>query len=408
MFKRIVMCVLVLVYPQFGLASGKYLSPLPSPSIEVLNLQSKKCNTSCLRGFLEKGQVFSFIANVDKDNQNEAIIAELNTLLSALEISEIPYFLGTQKPFFNIALMFPRKSVGRYSSTTTNVILSYLLSQKGHFNFEIFDSKTESLEDMQAILQAIYTKGYRQVIAIVTQEGANAINMLQPNMLVFIPTVHKMQLEREISTPNVIFGGISYLEQIQKLSALNPNVSATSFYDDSLIGRQMQAYTQEVNSNLIYTQSFNIKQNPNFPKEIKGLKSTLRATRIFLNTPVTNSSIILSQITYNDIRPKAIYSTQINYNPSLLSITQERDRANMYIANSIMPLQSLLVENAKLLSADLEYNWINYTTAFAIEYFYTKSVPSAKRYFKEKIKEQQVQYNVEILQPTNTRFAPLK
>ncbi|EEO25289.1 hypothetical protein [Helicobacter winghamensis] len=407
MFKRIILCLMVLMYPQFILASGKYLSPLPLPSAEVLNLESRSCSTSCLRNYLENGQVFSFIANINKENQNEAILTELNTLLSALEISEIPYFVGTQKPFFSVALMFPRKSIGRYSSTTTNVILSYLLSQKGRFNFEIFDSKTESLEDMQAVLQDIYAKGYRQVIAVVTQDGANAINTINPNMLVFIPSVHKAQLQ-EISAPNVIFGGISYAEQIQKLSDLNPSVSATSFYDGSLVGQQMQAYTQEANPNLIYSQSFNLKQNPNFHKEIKNLKSTLRSTRIFLNTPVTNSSIILSQLTFNDIRPQAVYSTQINYNPSLLSITQERDRANMYVANSIMPLDGLLLENAKFLNADLEYNWINYTTAFGIEYFYTKSVPGAKRYFKEKILHQQVQYNIEILKPTNTRFAPLK
>ncbi|TLD84053.1 hypothetical protein LS70_004410 [Helicobacter sp. MIT 11-5569] len=405
MLKKIILCVM-LIYPQFGLASGKYLSPLPSPNMEVLNLESKKCSTSCLRNFLEQGQVFSFIANVNKDNQNAMIVTELNTLLSTLEISEIPYFLGAQKPFFSVALMFPRKSIGRYSSTTTNVILSYLLNQKGKFNFEIFDSKTESLEDMQAILQTIYAKGYRQVIAVVTQEGANALNMINPNMSVFIPTVHKTQLNTEINTPNVIFGGISYAEQIQSLSALNPNVKATSFYDDSTIGRQMQAYTQEENANLIYSRSFNLKKNPDFQKEMKNLRSTLRSTRIFLNTPVTNSSIILSQITYNDIRPNAIYSTQINYNPSLLSITQERDRSNMFIANSIMPLDSLFVENAKLLNADLEYSWINYTTAFGVEYFYTKSVPSAKRFFKEKIRNQQVQYNIEILKPTSTRFAP--
>ncbi|MDY2584148.1 hypothetical protein [Helicobacter sp.] len=408
MLKKIILCVIVFVYPQFALASGKYLSPLPLPNTEVLNLESKSCNTNCLRDLLRKGQVFSFIANVNKENQNDAIITELNALLSALEISEIPYFMGTQKPFFNIALMFPRKSVGRYSSTTTNVVLSYLLSQKGRFNFEIFDSKTESLEDVEAVLQAIYAKGYRQVIAIVTQEGANAINALDFDMFVFIPTVHKMQLDEAIRTPNVIFGGISYAEQIQELSALNPSVQAVSFYDTSLIGQQMQAYTQEANPNLVYAQSFNLKENPNSSKEIKSLKNILRSTRIFLNTPVTNSSIILSQMTYNDIRPSGVYSTQINYNPSLLSITQERDRANMYVANSIMPLDDLLVENARFLNADLEYNWINYTTAFGIEYFYTRSMPGAKRYFKEKIKEQQVQYDVEILQPTNTRFAPLQ
>ena len=140
MLKRVmVLCLIVLVYPPIMLASGKYLSPLSLPEIEVLNLESTKCNTSCLRNFLEKGMVFSFIANVNNDNQDAMILTELNVLLDAMKISEVPYFSGQPNPFFNIALMFPRKSIGRYSSTTTNVILSYLLSQKARFSFEIFD-----------------------------------------------------------------------------------------------------------------------------------------------------------------------------------------------------------------------------------------------------------------------------
>ena len=407
MFRKCLLCLMILLYPQFVMASGQYPSPLPTPSAEILNVDIERCSTSCLRDFLERGQVFSFMANVNKDNQNERVLEELNALLSALEISEIPYFIGAQKPFFNIALLFPRKSIGRYSSTTTNVILSYLLHQKGRFNFESFDSKTELQEDIQEALEVIAAQGYRQVIAVVTQDGANAINALNPNLEVFIPTVHKSQIQGEIAR-RVIFGGISYAEQIQKLSALNPNVKATSFYDDSVIGKQMQAYTQEANVNLGYTKSFNLKQNPDFQKEMKSIRGQLRGTRIFLNTPVTNSSVILSQLTYHEVAPQGIYSTQINYNPSLLSITQERDKRNMYIANSIMPLDSLFVENAKLLNADLQYNWINYTTAYGIEYFYRKSVPRVKAYFKEKIRNQQVEYAIEILTPTNTRFVPLK
>lgn len=407
MFRKCLLCLMILLYPQFVMASGQYPSPLPTPSAEILNVDIERCSTSCLRDFLERGQVFSFMANVNKDNQNERVLEELNALLSALEISEIPYFIGAQKPFFNIALLFPRKSIGRYSSTTTNVILSYLLHQKGRFNFESFDSKTELQEDIQEALEVIAAQGYRQVIAVVTQDGANVINALNPNLEVFIPTVHKSQIQGEIAR-RVIFGGISYAEQIQKLSALNPNVKATSFYDDSVIGKQMQAYTQEANANLGYTKSFNLKQNPDFQKEMKSVRGQLRGTRIFLNTPVTNSSVILSQLTYHEVAPQGIYSTQINYNPSLLSITQERDKRNMYIANSIMPLDSLFVENAKLLNADLQYNWINYTTAYGIEYFYRKSVPRVKAYFKEKIRNQQVEYAIEILTPTNTRFVPLK
>lgn len=407
MFRKCLLCLMILLCPQFVMASGQYPSPLPTPSAEILNVDIERCSTSCLRDFLERGQVFSFMANVNKDNQNERVLEELNALLSALEISEIPYFIGAQKPFFNIALLFPRKSIGRYSSATTNVILSYLLHQKGRFNFESFDSKTELQEDIQEALEVIAAQGYRQVIAVVTQDGANAINALNPNLEVFIPTVHKSQIQGEIAR-RVIFGGISYAEQIQKLSALNPNVKATSFYDDSVIGKQMQAYTQEANANLGYTKSFNLKQNPDFQKEMKSVRGQLRGTRIFLNTPVTNSSVILSQLTYHEVAPQGIYSTQINYNPSLLSITQERDKRNMYIANSIMPLDSLFVENAKLLNADLQYNWINYTTAYGIEYFYRKSVPRVKAYFKEKIRNQQVEYAIEILTPTNTRFVPLK
>ena len=66
-----------------------------------------------------------------------------------------------------------------------------MLNQKGRFNFESFDSKTESQEDIQEALEVIAAQGYRQVIAVVTQDGANAINALNPNLEVFIPTVHK-------------------------------------------------------------------------------------------------------------------------------------------------------------------------------------------------------------------------
>ncbi len=399
----------VLLLPQCLSASGKYPSPLPTPNAEVLNLEIEGCNTGCLRDLLENGQVFSFLAHINKDNQNKRLLEEATALLETLEISEIPYFFNLQKPFFNLALLFPRKSIGRYSSSTTNTILSYLLNQKARFNFEIFDSKTESPEDIQNALNEIQSKGYRQVIAILTQEGAKEIIQIAQDMSIFIPSVNQSQIALDGKIPeNIIFGGISYERQIQQLSKLDSETKAASFYDGSAVGLQMQSYTEAINPNFGYSKSFNVKQNPNFAKEMKGLYGTLQGVRIFLNTPVANSSIILSQLTYNNIRPKGIYSTQINYNPSLLSITQERDRRNMYVANSIMPLDSLFVENASLLNADLEYNWINYATALGTEYFYLKNVRNAKRYFKERIQNQQVQYKIEILTPTQNRFAPFE
>lgn len=399
--------VSVLVLPPFVNASGKYLSPLPIPDMEVLNIESQKCSSGCLRDFLANEQFFSFIANINESNQNKDLMEQLDKLLAQLAISEIPYSLGMQKSLFNIALLLPRKAIGRYSTTTMNTILSYLLIQKGQFNFEVFDSQSETLEDLQATLDTIYSKGHRQIIAILTQEGANNLNTINPSVSVFIPSVHKTQILSDSNSANLVFGGISYEAQIQELSEIHPYVNAASFYDSGIIGTQMQQYTKAANENLKYSKSFSLKQSADLPKEIKSLRGVLQGARIFLNTPIANSSIILSQLTYNNIRPNGVYSTQINYNPSLLSITQERDRRNMFVANSISPLDSLLVEQAKMLNVDLEYDWINYATAFGIEYFYLKSSRGAKRYFKERIRDNQVQYKIEILTPANNRFAPL-
>lgn len=395
--------LLLWLFPSLIFASGKYPSPLPTPSAEVLNIEIQKCGTSCLEDLLEKGQVFSFIAHFNEDNQTQTLLESLNALMQTLEISQIPYLADSQTSFFNIALLFSRKDIGAYSASTTNTILSYLLHQNRHFNFEIFDSKSESAQDLQNAIDTIHSKGYRQIIAILTYNGANNLNTLNIQTPIFIPSVHISQITGT-PLPNVIYGGISYEEQIQKLSELSPQTKAVSFYDPSYIGNQIHQSVLKYNPEMAYSLAFNLKDNTNFTKTTKNLKPQLQNAKIFLNTPVINSSIILSQLTYHDIKTSGIYSTQINYSPTLLSITQPQDRKNMYIANSIQRLDDFLTQEAKMLNADLQYDWINYATAFGIEYFYHKSLPSAKRYFKEKIKDNQVQYNIQILSPLNNRF----
>lgn len=107
----IALIISALVIPPFANASGKYLSPLPLPNMEVLNVESQKCSTSCLKELLEKEQVFSFIAKIDENNQNKEMIEQLNQFLSQLEISEIPYFLGLQKSLFILPCYFHAKQL---------------------------------------------------------------------------------------------------------------------------------------------------------------------------------------------------------------------------------------------------------------------------------------------------------
>ena len=292
--------ILFLLAPNLILASGRYPSPLPTPTTEILNLDYNKCSTSCLEDYLKQGLIFSFMANFNEDNQNEELLESLNLLMNNLAISQIPYLSSTKKPFFNIALLFSRKNIGTYSASTTNVILSYLLHQNSRFNFEIFDSKSESQEDLQSTIDTIHSKGYRQIIAILTYNGANNLNLLNIQTPIFIPSVHSSQITSNLS-PNIIYGGINYDEQIKELSQLNPQIKAASFYDSSYIGNTIHQSVLKYNPEISYSMAFNLKDNTNFTKEMKKLQPILNDSRIFLNTPLINSSIILSQITYYDI-----------------------------------------------------------------------------------------------------------
>ncbi|CAM2893258.1 hypothetical protein [Helicobacter burdigaliensis] len=394
---------ILFLFPYLVFAKSQYLSPLPLPEGEVINLETKYCSSSCLKDYYEKGLVFSFIANINDNNKTNSLLELLQGLLVELNITNLPYF--TSKPTFKIALLIPRQTIGRYSLSASNTILAYLLSQKNPFNFEVFDSKGEEFENITQSLEEIKAKGFMKVIAIFTQNGTQTLNQIPTDLEIYIPSIHISQIDSP--SPHLNFGGISYEEQIKTLSSLNPEVNAISFYDTSYVGLKIQEYTKLHNPNLLFSTPFSSKDTQNLNKQIKSLKSTLNGSRIFLNTPVTNSSIILSQITYNDIEPFSTYSTQINYHPSFLSLTQNRDRKNMILANSIMPLPSQFIEEMQLLHSNLSYDWISYSTALGLEHFYTKEIPNAKRYFKERIKNHQVQYEIMLLKAKQNRFEPL-
>lgn len=396
---------LLFLLPNLIFASGIYPSPLPKPELSIINLNTEKCSFSCLKDYYKEGHFFSFLANINKDNSNEEMIQKMNALLLAYEIKDIPFLATYEKPTFNIALFFPKKAIGRYSTMSANAILAYLLYQKSDFNFEVFDSKSENIEDLTNTIELIKQKGYHQAIGILTQDGANNLNSLQPQIEIFIPSVHSSQIKDALAS-NIIWGGISYDEQIEKLSDLGIKSKAVSFYDMGTIGTQMNESVRKYNEEVAYSHGFNLQEISEFPKEFKNIKPFLQKSKIFLNTPITNSSIILSQITYNSIKHNGIYSTQINYNPSLLLITQEADRKNMFIANSILPLNPSFIDQASLFNVDIQYDWINYTTTYGVEYFYKKSV-NGERFFSEKIKNHQVQYKINIITPKQNRFLPL-
>ena len=57
----------------------------------------------------------------------------------------------------------------------------------------------------------------------------------------------------------------------------------------------------------------------------------------------------MSQLTLYDTNATNVLSTQINYDPLVLSMTQYEDRKNMIIANSITQNNNILIETNSFL-----------------------------------------------------------
>ncbi|MDQ7068859.1 MAG: hypothetical protein Q9M40_13340 [Sulfurimonas sp.] len=111
----------------------------------------------------------------------------------------------------------------------------------------------------------------------------------------------------------------------------------------------------------------------------------------------------MSQLTLYDTNATNILSTQINYDPLLLSMTQYSDRKDMVVANSITEHNNVLIETNALLGNDIVYDWINYTTTIGVDYFYSL-ITDEERIYKAQIQNNQVVYEIELLQPSYSKF----
>ena len=132
----------------------------------------------------------------------------------------------------------------------------------------------------------------------------------------------------------------------------------------------------------------------------------LNASSCFINTPIVKTAMIMSQLTLYDTNTTEItniLSTQINYDPLLLSMTQYSDRKNMIIANSITEQNNMLIETNSLLSNDIVYDWINYTTTIGIDYFYSL-ITSDMRDYNISLENNQMQYKIELIKPSYSKF----
>ena len=410
----------LLFFPFLLLAQSFLVSSIPLPKTYVQNLDPYACDETCLNELIAHEQVFSFLAHAqdrieDPELNDERLIYTTVFNLGAMR----------QDGSLKIALLLPYRRIGRYAFSTTNAVFAYMLTKNRAFEIKSFQIEDEDEEQLERALYDIQNEGFYYVIAPVTKKGASAIAELNPDMTIYFPTINKKDIDT--NSTSLFFGGIDYRAQINALlgEAVSPLVI---FYDKSRLGQELNAYAkeqfilpEEENNELsaFFPESNNGESNieesdnksfsyavekktSNLEHQIKD-NEKIQEGSFLLNTPIVKSGMVMSQLTLYDANVTNILSTQINYDPLIFSMTQYKDRKGMIIANSIGTNNNILTEANNLLSNDIVYDWINYTTTVGTDLFFHMITQSEREYDLPMV-DNQIEYPITLVEPSFSRF----
>ncbi len=413
---------LILLVPFVIFAHSYLVSDIPLPKTYVLDLDPYECDEECLQEFLENEQIFSFLAHAPRKLPNKE-------LEEARMINAAIFNIGASNTNanFRIALLLPYKRIGKYATSTTNAVFAYLMTKSTPFDMRSYKIEDESYDTIQAALQRIEQDGIEFVIAPLTKEGVDNIITIDPELSIYFPTTNKKDVET--TSPYLSFGGIDYSTQSDMLlkEAVSPLIifSGTSDTGKKLALYQENRFLHPVVDNIepsAFSPTHELvmpTQTEQEPKKVFKYYISTRTTNLenylkekedivegsfLINTPIIKTGMIMSQLTLYDTNATNVLSTQINYNPLLLSMTQYRDRENMVIANSITKQDNVQIEMNSLIGNDIKYDWINYSTIVGVDYFYSQ-VTGEARVYDLAIKDAQVVYDIELLRPMRTKFA---
>jgi SRSO17 transposase len=115
--------------------------------------------------------------------------------------------------------------------------------------------------------------------------------------------------------------------------------------------------------------------------------------------------MLLSALTAEEVNPKYVLSTQLNFTPLIFSLTQKEDIDNVIIASSISNLSNKHKGYSELLGNNISYNWVNYSSMIAVEYLVSNNID---RFAPLKIVDNQVVYPVKLYQVKRGSFELIK
>lgn len=299
-----------------------------------------------------------------------------------------------------LAFVYPSTLVSKYAKSSLSTISGYLSYRQANYNLIVVDSKNESYENINNAFSKLKEEGVTKVIALFTPNALNNLNkIVTDDFKVYLPLIEKKDsLE---NNDNLIFGSISYDDQLKKLSYYSNGKNST-FYQETYLGTKLKNSYDFVigNSNLR-------KEISNDEKNFKNIvnDSRLRNSSLFLNTDLVKSSLILSQMTVYEINPNTILATQILFDPMLMVLTQERDRQNLIIANSIGDVDSKLKDEIATVGGNITFEWVDYSTLVGTNYLFSNGNSSL---ISTKIENNQAVYTPRLFKSTDIGFLEIK
>ncbi|WP_459828071.1 hypothetical protein [Campylobacter concisus] len=376
-----------------NITKNQSLSSISPAKITYINLEPEFCDNACLNELIKSDLLASFMARFEPAKIDDNALLELYISLGGEAILKV-------NKSGKIAVIIPQKIIKSYTNVVSNAVLSYVLKQDADVEIKFINSNDESPQSLTNAMQTARAQGFNYFIAALTSNGANIINSLVlSNELIYIPSVHSSFIINP--KPNLIFGGIDYKDQISALLAYS-NEKIVAFDDGSSLGQKLNEYVRMQSSD--YHEASIVGKDINL-NDTLSKKSKFNDASIFLNIPIVKASLVATQMRGFEIKPYALLSTQINFLPNIFNAIAQRDRQNLFIANSLNPVNDLFLGLGDLFDVDFRYSQIGYSSAFGAEYIYTNFIDkSADRIFTERVENSQVLYGVKIYNAKGDHF----
>jgi hypothetical protein len=397
---RQIITLLILVFVFFGCVQ-KQTVPLKLPQtkekVNEIKIKKEKPSTEVITPVIEglkpidikvsDGSLDNSVQAIEEDNiQDNAIISEIQVDLAKVKIK--------------VAFIYPSSLVEKYAKTSLSTISGYLSYQKADYDLTIIDSTNESYENINSAFEKAKQNGVTKVIGLFTPSAISSLDkIVTDDVKVYLPLIEKK--DSLTSNENLIFGSISYEQQVKKLISYSSTNNAM-FYQDTYIGNKLKrAYDASVYDTRVRKEIS--KTETNFKYIVNDYK--LNNSTLFLNTDLVKTSLILSQLRAYDISPSAILSTQVTYDPMLMILTQTQDREKLVVANSIDSVNNELRDEIITFGGNIVYEWVDYSTLVGINYLY---YGNNSNLVQTKIIDNEAVYNPKLYRSTDVGFLEIK